>query len=177
MSTESVEQSHGCWAGRGGQRVQEPAGTESCHGHGHGHERGTQHTQHPSVRPPLQPCGGHGVSGRVQGPGWCRSTCGQGELQGLYQGLVGREHGGVSAVPVQGHQWHRPEFLLGQVGGGAPAQDHGAQVIVLRTGTGWARGSRPASPVPALPSWVAPPACTHLSLEDAGGPVPQLGLP
>ena len=32
-------------------------------------------------------------------------------------------------------------------------------------------------PVPAQPSWVAWPACTHLSLEDAGGPVPQLSLP
>lgn len=121
--------------------MQEPAGTESYHGHRHRHKHDTQHTQHPWVHQPLQPWGRHRVLGWIQGPGWVQ--------QGLYQGLIGREHGGISAVPVQGHQRHRPKFLLGEVGGGVSAQDHGAQVIVLCTGTGWGQGSRPASPSPA----------------------------
>lgn len=154
-----------------GQRVQEPAGTESCHRHGHGHEHGTHGT--------------HGCLSRTGTGSWdgykdqdgCRYKDQDGCRSTLYQSLVGREHGGISAVPVQGHQRHGPEFLLGEVGGGASAQDHGAQVIVLCTGTGWGHGSCPASPVPAPPSWMARPACTHLSLEDAGGPVPELSLP
>lgn len=104
-------------------------------------------------------------------PGWVQEHPRVGSVPGSYQGLVGGEHGGVGAVPVQGHQGHGAEFLLGEVGGGAPAHDDGAQVVVLRARRG---GSHQAVwPAPSPPS----PACTHLSLEDAGGPVPQLSLP
>lgn len=88
-----------------------------------------------------------------------------------YQGLVGREHGGIGAVPVQGNQWHGAELLLGEVRGGAAAHDDGALVIVLHArSTGSHRAVLLAPCPPSL-------ACTHLSLEDAGDPVPQLRLP
>lgn len=165
MSTESAEQGHGGLGrqGRGGG-VQESAGTESCHGHGHGrghgHEHGTQHTQHTHQCTSLSsPGAGTGSWDGHKDQDGCRSTRGQGERQGRYQGLVGREHGGISAVPVQGHQRHCPEFLLGEVGGGAAAQDHGAQVVVLCTGTGW--GSCPASLAQPCPAgWHDQPAPT-----------------
>lgn len=149
MSTESTSRAVGARAGRGGAEGAEPAGTERCHGHGL--EHGTQNTHSTHGCTSLSsPGAGTGSRDGYKDQDGCRSTCGQGEQQGLYQGLVGREHGGISAVPVQGHQRHRPEFLLGQVGGGASAQDHGAQVIVLCTGTEWGQGS--ALPAPALPT-------------------------
>lgn len=141
MSTESTEQGHRCLGRQGGAE-----GAGAC---GHGELPRTQaqtrarHTAHtaPMGAPASPALGQAQVLGWIQGPGWVQ--------QGLYQGLIGREHGGISAVPVQGHQRHRPKFLLGEVGGGVSAQDHGAQVIVLCTGTGWGQGSRPASPSPA----------------------------
>lgn len=45
-----------------------------------------------------------------------------------------------------------------------------------REGGGHAELPCQPPPVPAQPSRVAWPACTHLSLEDASGPVPQLSL-
>lgn len=74
--------------------------------------------------------------GWVHGAGWVRKPLWAGVAVGLYQGLVGRQHGGIGAVPVQWHQRHGAELLLGEVRGGAPAQDHGVQVIMLCTRTG-----------------------------------------
>lgn len=142
---------------------------------GSGHECSMQHADTPGT-------GTHAQSTRLapgwaHGHGWAQEHPQAGSVPRSYQGLVGREHGGVGAVPVQGHQGHGAEFLLGEVGGGAPAHDDGAQVVVLRA----RRGVTPGCVAGPLPSPLLPsppsPACTHLSLKDAGGPVPQLSLP
>ena len=74
-----------------------------------------------------------------------------------YQGLVGREHGGIGAVSVQGNQWHGAELLLGEVRGGAAAHDDGALVIVLHDrSTGSHRAVLLAPCPPEAPHTVSP---------------------
>lgn len=143
---------------------QGPARIESCHGH----EHSTQHActaehrdtqpKHPSVPGGVQPASGalgwaHGLGTGAWTWVGAGAPVGRGSCGDFYQGLVGREHGGVGAVPVQGHQRHGAELLLGEVRGGAPAHDHGAQVIVLCTRTGQGGVScRAALPAHSRPS-------------------------